>query len=88
MYCQYFVTQNIVDKIRKICYYDGAKNERKWSKIQIKQAVKDTAKEIFELLIKTAQAEYICGLPNPHKGKLPVGILKVFAKERYGVEVE
>lgn len=74
--------QTLVDKYNKA---DEAVDY--WCE-KYKQAVKDTAKEILQDLYKIAEAEHLCGLPNPNKGKLPSKMLKVWAKERYGVEVE
>ena len=50
------------------------KNEKNWGKIQTKQAVKDTAKEIFTALY--------------HREEMGFDVIKWFAKEYYGVEVE
>lgn len=48
---------------------------------------KETAKKIFEQLLKIGNADYLCGLPNPNKGFVSVGILKAWAIE-YDLEVE
>ena len=56
------------------------KNEKNWGKIQTKQAVKDTAKEIYDY-IKSIEEH---GLPTSCVGEW----VKNRLKERYGVEVE
>ena len=55
-------------------------NEKNWGKIQTKQAVKDTAKEIYDY-IKSIEEH---GLPTSCVGEW----VKNRLKERYGVEVE
>ena len=56
------------------------KNERNWSKIQIKQAVKDTAKEILQGLVEKAYLNECIDLT--------VNEVKAWFREDYGVEVE
>ena len=52
------------------------KNEKNWGKIQTKQTVKDTAKEIFSFIVNQYDGEYF--LHN----------VEQFIAEKYGVEVE
>ena len=69
------------------------KNEKNWGKIQTKQAVKDTAKEIFKNIFESL----VFGHPAPneeYRNGYEQALydydekLRKFAKECYGVEVE
>lgn len=65
--------QKQVDELKERAKID-LENERNWGKIQTRQAVKDTAKEIFTALY--------------HREEMGFDVIKWFAKEYYGVEVE
>lgn len=56
------------------------KNEKNWGKIQTKQAIKDTAKEILHLI---KSSEYVDSLKT-----ISIWAVEKIFKERYGVEVE
>jgi hypothetical protein len=38
--------------------------------------------EVFSELITYAEAEHLMGLPNPRKGSLPTGMIKILAEKR------
>ena len=71
--------QKQVDELKELAKIK-LEHERNWSKIQTKQAVKDTAKEIFALL---KSSEYV-----DSENTLSVWAIEKIIKERYGVEVE
>ena len=62
-------------------FYDNA-GYRKADLVQY-----ETAKDIFDKLIKVASAENIGGLPNPNKGYVSIGTLKAWAIE-YVLELD
>lgn len=64
--------------------------EKNWGKIQTKQAVEDTAKEIIEEIdsVKEIFPNDISGYEQAQGWCMCIDKLKEFIKERYGVEVE
>ena len=65
--------------------------EKKWTKIQRKQAVEDTAREILQMVDNHLRGQDQWIINKTQGGsvyKLAIAEIKLLIKERYGVEVE
>lgn len=49
---------------------------------KLSDKTKDELTEAFKELLVYAEAEYLCGLPNPSRGAVKSGIIKMLAEKR------